>query len=78
MPCPYLRRTHPARCTAVAGNPMAPPRLIVITLCRSGFQACPAFRFTRAAGKLLHPGDFVAWVVQRVPPGCDGEAPQPG
>jgi hypothetical protein len=78
MPCPYLSKTHPPRCTAVAGEAALPPRIVVATLCRAGFKACPAHRFTRAAGRLLHPADFIAWVTLRIPTCYDDETPQQG
>ncbi len=78
MSCPFLLKTHPCRCTAVKGDPGAPPRIVVATLCRAGYKACPAYRFTRAAGKLLHPADFSAWVVLGIPAGCENSVPQPG
>jgi hypothetical protein len=78
MPCPFLKKATGPRCGAVAGNSGAPPRLVIATLCRAGYQACPAFRFTRSSGKLLHPADFVAWVVRGIPAGCEDPIPQPG
>lgn len=76
MPCPFLHSRHPARCGAVA-SPVSPPQLVMATLCRKGFQACPAYRFTQAAGKLLHPADFWSWVVLGIPPGCNRPPAEP-
>jgi hypothetical protein len=78
MPCPFLRTSTPARCCAVSGKPGAPPKVVVATLCRGGHEHCPAFRFTRASGKLVHPADFVSWIVLGIPAGYDDSLPQPG
>jgi hypothetical protein len=78
MPCPFLRKSNPPRCNAVSGKPGAPPGVVVQTLCRGSHEGCPAFRFTRASGKLLHPADFESWVILRIPAGYDDILPQPG
>ncbi len=77
MSCPLLRKGHVPRCGAVSGVAV-PPRLVLSTLCRGDHESCPAFRYTRAAGKLLHPSDFVAWVVRGITPGCEEATPHPG
>jgi hypothetical protein len=55
-----------------------PPRLVVATLCRARYEACPAYRFVKAAGRPLHPADFLSWVVHKIPAGCDDSVPQQG
>ena len=80
MSCPLLRRAHPLQCRAVAGDSAAVDRDIVATYCRGRFGDCPAYRYVRAAGRLLHPADYRSWVVDRiapgrlVPPAADAEA----
>jgi hypothetical protein len=44
-------------------------REVIAGYCRGAFAGCPAFRFVRAAGRLVHPSDFTAWVVRGVTPG---------
>ena len=76
MSCPLLRRTHPPQCRAVSGGSGPLAREVVATYCHGPFGECPAYRFVRASGRLLHPADFRAWVVQGIPPGRlapDGE-----
>jgi hypothetical protein len=69
MSCPFLHKSHAPQCRAVAGGPLAIDRDVVATYCRPAHASCPAFRFLRASGRLVHPADFQAWVVLRVPPG---------
>ncbi|HET8538730.1 MAG TPA: hypothetical protein VFL83_02540 [Anaeromyxobacter sp.] len=70
MSCPMLRRAHPARCMAVAGEPTPVGRDIVAAYCHGRHGDCPAYRYVRAAGRPLHAADFRAWVVERISPGC--------
>jgi hypothetical protein len=44
----------------------------VAAYCRAAHASCPAFRFLRATGRLVHAADFAAWVVRGVPPGRSG------
>ncbi len=80
MSCPLLRRAHPLQCRAVAGDPTPVDRDVVAAYCRGRFGDCPAYRFVRAAGRLLHPADYRSWVLdgispgRLVPPAADGEA----
>jgi hypothetical protein len=69
MSCPLLRRAHPPRCRAVAGEaaPVGPE--VLASYCRGAHDNCPGYRYVRAAGRLLNPADFQAWVVQRIAPG---------
>lgn len=69
MSCPLLRRSHPPACRAVAGDSAAVGREILAAYCRGPYGTCPAYRYVRAAGHLLHPADFRAWVVEDVAPG---------
>jgi len=78
MACPYLTTPSPYRCAAVAGASGTPPRFVLGTLCRAAYQACPAYRFTRVTRKLLHPADFVSWVVLKIPAGYVTMSPQQG
>ena len=80
MSCPLLRRAHPAECRAVSGGPAPIGRDVVAAYCRGRFGDCPAYRFVRAAGRLLHPADYRSWVLdgispgRLVPPAADAEA----
>ncbi len=76
MACPYFRRTPPG-CRAVAGALGAPPLKVVQEHCRGEYARCGAYRFTRAAGRLLNPADFFSWVVRRIPPGGLEPVPDP-
>jgi hypothetical protein len=69
MSCPLLRRAHPLQCRAVGGEPVPVGRDVVATYCRGKFGDCPAYRYVRAAGRLLHPADFRSWVLDGISPG---------
>jgi hypothetical protein len=69
MSCPLLRRSHPAVCRAVSDGPVPLGQQILAAYCRGPYGDCPAYRFVRASGHLVHPADFRAWVVQGVAPG---------
>ncbi len=69
MSCPLLRRAHPPRCRAVAGEPPPVGPDVVASYCRGHYGSCPGYRYVRAAGRLLNPADFRAWVVDRIQPG---------
>jgi hypothetical protein len=75
MSCPLLRRTHPPQCRAVSGGVAPLAREVLATYCRGPFGECPAYRYVRASGRLLHPADFRAWVVQGIGPGRLDAAP---
>ena len=81
MSCPLMRRAHPARCRAVAGEPTPVGSDIVASYCRGDHASCPAYRYVRAAGRPLNPADFQAWVVDGISPGHaepSGESPWHG
>lgn len=69
MMCPLLRRSQPLQCRAVAGGGVAVPRDVVAAYCRGAYGGCPAYRYVRASGRLLHQTDFRAWVVIGISPG---------
>ncbi len=69
MTCPLLRRSHPLLCRAVAGAQEPLPGDVVAAYCRGPYGGCPAFRYVRASGRLLHRADFRAWVVIGISPG---------
>ncbi|HEX9048945.1 MAG TPA: hypothetical protein VF841_00260 [Anaeromyxobacter sp.] len=69
MSCPLLRRAHPPQCRAVGGGPEPVGGGVVATYCRARFGDCPAYRYVRAAGRLLHPADFRSWVLDGIAPG---------
>ncbi len=69
MSCPLLRRGHPPRCRAVAGDPPPVGADLVASYCRGQYGSCSAYRYVRAAGRLLNPADFRAWVVEGITPG---------
>ena len=75
MSCPLLRRTHPPQCRAVSGGDAPLAREVVATYCRGPFGECPAYRYVRASGRLLHPADFRAWVLRAISPGRIDPAP---
>jgi hypothetical protein len=77
MICPLLRRSHPPRCRAVMGGIEPVPKDVIAAYCHGPFGACPAYRYVRASGRLLHPSDFRAWVVMGISPGrLDAPAPE--
>ncbi len=69
MSCPLLRRAHPFQCRAVAGGPAPIDREVAAAYCRGSYGDCPAYRYVHAAGHLVHPADFRAWVVDGLSPG---------
>jgi hypothetical protein len=69
MSCPLLRRAHPLQCRAVAGGPAPLQRDVVAAYCRGPFGDCPAYRYVRAAGRLVHPADYRSWVLDGIAPG---------
>ncbi len=69
MSCPLLRRAHPLHCRAVEGGPAPVARDVAAAYCRGPFGDCPAYRYVRAAGRLVHPADFRSWVVDGISPG---------
>ncbi len=77
LACPFFRRTQPPQCRAVSGGPGHPPARAVAALCRGEFGACPAYRYIRAAGRTVHPADFVAWLVRGIGPGQVEPATEP-
>jgi hypothetical protein len=78
MSCPLLRRSQGPACRAVSGGPVAVPREVVAAYCRATWGDCPAYRYLRAAGHLLNPADFRAWVVDGLPPGRTTADPPAG
>ncbi len=69
MACPLLRRSHPPACRGTDGAPAVRGE-VISAFCRGSHLECPAYRFVRAAGRLVHPADFTRWVAQSVtPPG---------
>ena len=77
MSCPLLRRAHPPRCRAVAGEPPPVGSDVVASYCRGHYGSCPGYRYVRAAGRLLNPADFRAWVVEGISPGHADASPEP-
>jgi hypothetical protein len=69
MTCPFLRRSQPAACRAVADAARSVSRAILDSYCRGSYGDCPAYRYVRAAGHPVHPADFRAWVVLDLVPG---------
>ena len=69
MSCPLLRRAHPLQCSAVVGGSTPVSREVFATYCRGHHDACPAYRYLRAAGHPVNAADFRAWVVEGVSPG---------
>lgn len=69
MMCPLLRRSHPPMCRAVAGELEPVPRDVAAAYCHGPYGNCPAYRYVRASGRLLHRADFRAWVVMGISPG---------
>ncbi len=79
MSCPLLRRSQAPRCRAVAGDPAPLGPGVIASYCRGHYGGCPAYRYLRAAGHLVHPADFRAWVVDGISPGqVDAPSPSPG
>ncbi len=78
MTCPLLRRAHPPRCRAVAGDPVPVGPEIVAAYCRGHHASCAAYRYVRAAGRPLNPADFRAWVVDGISPGHAEPSPESG
>lgn len=76
MTCPLLRRMHPATCRAVAFGREPVPREVLAAYCRGAYGGCPAYRYVRASGHLLHPADFRAWVVRGLTPGRIDASPE--
>jgi len=76
MSCPLLRRAHPPRCRAVAGEPAPVGPEVIASYCRGQYGECPGYRYVRAAGRLLNPADFRAWVVEGIAPGRAEPSPE--
>jgi hypothetical protein len=77
MSCPFLRRSQPPACRAVADAPAPLSRTILGTYCRGSYGDCPGYRYVRAAGHPVHPADFRAWVVLDLSPGRLDAPPLP-
>lgn len=78
MTCPLLQRSRLPRCRAVMGGDQPVTHQVVAAYCRGAYGGCPAYRYLRAAGHLVHPQDFTAWVVRGITPGrleTDPDAP---
>jgi hypothetical protein len=75
MSCPLFRRSQPPRCRAVVDGPTPVGPAVVASYCRGHYGGCPAYRYVRAAGRLLNPADFRAWVVEEIEPGRSGASP---
>lgn len=78
MSCPLYHRAHPLQCRGVSGGPVPIDRDVVATYCRGAYGNCPGYRYLRAAGRLIHPADFRAWVIDGISPGRVAASPEQG